>query len=159
MKAKEFKELIKESVREVIKEEIADILYEGLNSMRQGHNPKINEHAVTSHVGNRTSYNQQYKKEEISQGYSPMADFKAPDKPKIVSTSKSNSIGSILQETARNMTADDWDDVNVDLRGVQSGIGTAPTTSPTQQENTFSNLESSEFLDRVHGILERVNAK
>ena len=152
MKAKEFKELIKESVREVIKEEIADILYEGLRSMQKQPNPvqeQYNRKAYTPSTGGT-------RKSEEAVGYSPMSGFKT-NKPAKPSTS-GGTLGSILQETAMNMTHDDFDDVSVSPSAVRQqfgGMSAAP--SPTPQEGSFSNFNEDAFLSRVHGILDRVN--
>lgn len=155
MKAKEFKELIKESVREVIKEEISDILYEGLKNMnRVPQAPPIQESTARQ-------YNSAPRK-EMSTGYSPMADFKpantptpSPKRP----APSSGGLAAILQETAASMTMDDFEDVNVDNKTVVGTMGYDRPMSPSGGQQSFSNIQDDPFLQRVHGILERVNAK
>ena len=147
MKAKEFKQLIKECVREVIKEELTDILYEGLKSMNNTSMVREQASPFQAPVQPRSPQSPQEKVD-----YSPVAGLKQKAEQQ-----NAGALSGIINQTAMEMSADDFDDVSVSgenqVAFAGGGYGT-PNQDVAPQSSQGYDVENSDFLNRVHNILE-----
>lgn len=116
-KSQIFKKLLKEAVREVIREELKTILIEQRNVQIKDFNDK-----------NAKPLIREVKRPDWSE-FLPKSPQRAQQRPAYIPTTVSNPLASLIQDTAKNMSGDEYSTIvnaNSSMINSQGSVGMNP---------------------------------